>query len=195
MSPDARAPDEGGRPPQATSYRTPVRLLADFFAPTHAALDVTRVHHDSVSPSAGGPSRECSVRTAGSTLECRENRVCRGQRRPVIPHVLPLDPLRLLRRLVVFPVPDVPLDLAEHGLVLAPVEVLEERADVCVVVERLPSGELVPPSRRASNRLIAGFDYPQNRVFRLSQFGSTMRMEAAGIEPASAAAPAERLQA
>jgi hypothetical protein len=48
----------------------------------------------------------------------------------------------------------------------------------------VPSGQLEPAPRRASNRLIAGFDYPQNRVFRVSQFGLTMRVEAAGIEPA-----------
>ena len=122
-------------------------------------------------------------RTSDSALERRENRVGRGQRRPVAPHVLPLDPLRLRWRLLAFPFADVPLDLAEHGRVLALVEVLEERADVSVVVERPLRGELEPAARRESNRLIAGFDYPQNRVFRLFQFGLTMRMEAAGIEP------------
>ena len=66
---------------------------------------------------------------------------------------------------------------------------------VRVVEQRLLRGELEPAPRRASNRLIAGFDYPQNRAFRVSHFGLTMRVEAAGIEPASAAAPAERLQA
>ena len=86
-------------------------------------------------------------------------------------------------------------DLAEHSRVLALVEVLKERVYVSVVVEALVRGEREAASRRASNRLIAGFDYPQNRGFRGFQFGLTMRMEAAGIEPASAAAPAERLQA
>ena len=113
----------------------------------------------------------------------------------MIAQALPPHPLGLIRVLLTLPVANVSVDLPEHGVVLALLEVLEERADVGVVVERVPSGQLEPAPRRASNRLIAGFDYPQNRVFRVSQFGLTMRVEAAGIEPASAAAPAEHLQA
>ena len=88
-----------------------------------------------------------------------------------------------------------PLDLSERGHLIAFVEILEDLRRVLVVVARLLRRELKTPPRRASNRLIAGFDYLQNRSFRLFQFGLTMGVEAAGIEPASAAAPAERLQA
>lgn len=43
------------------------------------------------------------------------------------------NPLRLRWRLLGLPLADVPLDLAEHGLVFALVEVLEDRPDVSVV--------------------------------------------------------------
>lgn len=39
---------------------------------------------------------------------------------------------------------------------------IEDRPRVRVVVQRLLGGELEPAPRRASNRLIAGFDYPQS---------------------------------
>ena len=47
------------------------------------------------------------------------------------------DPLGLLGRLLTLPVAYVPLNLAQDSSVLAPVEVLEDRVRVVVVVERL----------------------------------------------------------
>ena len=128
-------------------------------------------------------------------LDRGEDGVHRGERGTDAFHPLPANPLRLLRRLLPLPLANVPLDLAEHTDLVPLVEVLKDLRRVLVLMPRQLRRELEPAARRASNRLFAGFDYPQNRSFRLVQFGLTMRMEAAGIEPASAAAPAERLQA
>ena len=134
-------------------------------------------------------------RRGGLPLDGVENGVHGRERRPVAPHPLSLHPLLLLGGLLTLPLSSVTLDLAERADLIALVEVFEDVEWVVVVVPRLLRREPEPASRRESNRLIAGFDYPQNGVFRGLQFGLTMRMEAAGIEPASAAAPAERLQA
>jgi hypothetical protein len=60
------------------------------------------------------------------------------------------DPLGLFRRLLALPLNDVALDLARNGPVLAPVEVLDYRVRVVVVVERPARREIEPAAARVS---------------------------------------------
>jgi hypothetical protein len=84
----------------------------------------------------------------------------------VVPPSRGRNPLGLLGRLLLLPLDHVPLDLAEDRPVFAPVEVLDDRVRMVVVVERLARGELVAAAPPRSNRIaipgFPGFDYPRD---------------------------------
>ena len=99
------------------------------------------------------------------------------------------EPFGLLRSLLLLPLDEVPLDLAEHSAVLAAVELFGDRVGVVVLVEGLARRELdaAAPSRRnrIAIRRFPGFDYLRYVSIVTIHFWLEPTMEAAGIEPAS----------
>jgi hypothetical protein len=68
----------------------------------------------------------------------------------------------MLTRLLPLPFDHMPLDLPQHGAVLAPVEVVDDRVRVIVVVESLARGEIEPAPAPPSDAGICRFDYPRD---------------------------------
>jgi hypothetical protein len=98
-------------------------------------------------------------------------------------------PLRLPRRLLALPFDHMPLDFAENRPILSPVEVLDDRVRMIVVVERLARREIEPAAAGVSDAGFPVFDYLRDVAIVAIIFGLKPEVEAAGIEPASADAP------
>jgi hypothetical protein len=80
------------------------------------------------------------------------------------------NPLGLLRRLLPLPLDHVSLDLAKDRCVLAPIEVLDDRVRMVVVVERLAGREIEPAATGASDAGFPVFDYSRDVAIVANHF-------------------------
>ena len=72
------------------------------------------------------------------------------------------DPFGLFGSPLLFPLDHVALDPPQHRTVLTPVEVLDDRVRVVVVVKRLAWREIEPAPAGPSDAGICRFDYPRD---------------------------------